>query len=784
MQRSGVVLRACLAVAIVLLAGPRLRAATVTAVFSGRIPCTEQQGVQFCVGDVSTRVESFDGVPLDANVTLPPAAMNGPFPLIVDLHGWSLSKTPAPYVAWAQAGYVVVSYTARGFHASCGSPASRAPDAGLANPNVCAERGWIRLADARYEAHDTQHLAGLLADEGVVLPTKIGVTGASYGGGQSMILAALKNRVMRPDGSLVPWQSPGGLDMTIAAAAPLIPWSDLAYSLTPNGRTLDYRTDNPYGRRGGVQKQSWNALLYGVGLASGFYSAPGVDFASDIQSWNARTGQGEPYDGDPMVEAIQAEITSHHSAYYVDDSVEPAPLFIYNAWTDDLFPVDEALRFWRKTAAKHPGAEIALRLADDFGHSRASLGFGGTAITAKVTAFFDRHLKGTGAAFPVFETYTQACNGAAIEGPFTAADWDALHPAEVRYKSRRTQRFTEAAGSADTAHATDPLGGPSPCRTVPADDDPVAATYRLPAAAGDGYTLLGSPTVIADLAVTGAHAQIVARLWDVASDGMQTLVAHGVYRPRSDNRGPQVFQLHPNAWRFAAGHVPKLELLGQSAPYLRPSNGIFSVTVSTLELRLPVREAPSGKTLRAPAAAVLPPADLEPVGCDLVPRATCRQPSPGADVALALVAGHGNASRLSWRWRSAGSFTTAAVGDPNAGVSFRLCLYDAGGALFTSALAPGDSTCGKRSCWKSTPTGYHYADPRATTGLRSVTLAQSKQDVTTSSVSGRGAALGMPVLPTAGTSVTAQLVTDDDCWSATLASRRNTSRVLKARLTP
>ena len=33
-------------------------------------------------------------------------------------------------------------------------------------------------------------------------------------------------------------------------------------------------------------------------------------------------------------------------------------------------------------------------------------------------------------------------------------------------------------------------------------------------------------------------------------NGMQTLVAHTVYRPRSDNRGPQVFQLHPNGWRF------------------------------------------------------------------------------------------------------------------------------------------------------------------------------------------------------------------------------------------
>src|SRR5207302_11423401 len=152
-----------------------------------------------------------------------------------------------PFVERANDGYVVLSYTARGFHASCGSVASRDPDPTLADPTVCAERGWIHLADARFEGHDTQHLAGLLADEGLVIPDKIGVTGISYGGGQSMLLAALKDRVMLPDGTLVPWRSPGGQDMRIAAAAPIIGWSDLAYALVPSGRTLDYRVQNRYG---------------------------------------------------------------------------------------------------------------------------------------------------------------------------------------------------------------------------------------------------------------------------------------------------------------------------------------------------------------------------------------------------------------------------------------------------------------------------------------------------------------------------------------------------------
>jgi hypothetical protein len=716
------------------------------------------------------------------NLTLPEAALDGPFPLVIELHGWSLGKS-GPQVAWAEAGYAVLSYTARGFHGSCGNAESRMPDATLSNPNVCTERGWIRLADVRYEAHDSQHLAGLLADEGLVIPNKVAATGASYGGGQSMILAALKNRIMLPDGTLVPWRSPGGLDMAIAAAAPMIPWSDLAYSLTPNGRNLDYLTENPYGRRGGVQKQSWNALLYSVGLGTGFYSPIGVDFASDIQSWNVRIGAGEPYEGDPTLQSLLDEITRHHSAYYVDDSVEPAPLFIYNAWTDDLFPVDEAVRFWRKTVAKHPNAEIALLFADDFGHSRATLGFTGAAVIEKVTAFLARHLKGRGDPFPAVETFTQACNGAAIEGPITAPDWDALHPGEVRYTSRRTQRLDGTAGSAENSGATDPLKTAlGPCRTVGAADDPVAATYRLPAATGDGYTLLGAPTVIADLAVTGSNAQIVARLWDVAPDDMQTLVAHTVYRPRMDNRGPQVFQLHPNGWRFAAGHVPKLELLGQSAPYLRPSNGVFTVTVSSLELRLPVAEAPGGKVVKTPADPVLPPAEDEPLGCDLAPRTGCTTPAAARAATLAVRVGkRGALDRLDWRWKSSAT-TPAVFGDPTASTAYALCVYDGQNRLVSSAIAPAGATCGRKPCWSTTGSGFKYADGRrAATGVRTLALASGSGE-TSCAVASQGTRLGVPALPVDAMPVGVQLVNaDGTCWTSSFATaKKHTSTLLKA----
>jgi hypothetical protein len=72
----------------------------------------------------------------------------------------------------------------------------------------------------------------------------------------------------------------------------------------------------------------------------------------------------------------------------------------------------------------------------------------------------------------------------------------------------------------------------------------------------------------------------------------------------------QVFQLHPDAYTFAAGHTAKLELLPNDTPYGRTSNGQLPVTISNLELRLPTLEAPAdlggGIVVQTPATKVVP----------------------------------------------------------------------------------------------------------------------------------------------------------------------------------
>jgi predicted acyl esterase len=581
--------------------------AAIPSVFGGDLTCTPQPSagnVRLCSGPT----HSFDGTKIDANVILPPVPAtgpDGPYPTIGTFHGWGGSKIglDGRTQSWASRGYGVFSMTDRGWGNSCGASD---PD----RTSAQCSKGYNHLMDDRYEVRDAQYLISLLADEGVTQPKKIGVTGPSYGGGISMALAALRDRIMLPDGTLAPWRSPGGKDMRIAAAAPEIPWTDLAYSLMPNGRTLDYVADAPYGNRIGVEKQSFVAGLYALGLAASNYAPPGTDPQADLTTWFGLINAGEPYDQNPQATAIVNEIISHHSSYYIDHSEPPAPLLISNGWTDDLFPPDEAIRFYNRTRTQYPGAQLNLFFMD-YGHQRGQNKAADVALLrARQEAWFDYYLKGAGPA-PAsgqVETLTKVCGGPSA-GPYFAQNWAKISPGEVRYGSAAAQTIPPVAGDPTIGQAFDPITGGGACATASGSDQPGTATYRLPADSGSGYTLMGSPTIVADINSPGPFSQVAARLLDVAPDGTETLVARGLYRPDVSS-GPtgtrQVFQLHPVGWQFAPGHTAKLELLPNDAPYGRVSNGQLPVTVSNLQLRLPVLEQPNGTTISAPAAKVVP----------------------------------------------------------------------------------------------------------------------------------------------------------------------------------
>jgi hypothetical protein len=636
-------LLAALAVVVALVIVPAAAQAAIPSVYGGTIECKVQPSfgnVRLCGGFAGNPADSANSFTLtwdhetkiDVNVILPPASggTEGPYPLIGDFHGWGGSKQglskvePGPELTfeqedariqrWAEEGYAVFSMSDRGWGLSCGKfdPSEEAEEA------VCA-KGYNHLMDDRYEVRDAQYLMSVLAAEGVVDPTKIGATGKSYGGGISMALAALRNREMLPTGELVPWKSPGGQQMEIAAAVPQWPWSDIAYSLAPNGRNLDYVTNSPYkGPSGnfpiGVWKASWSEGLNFAGEELSNYEPK--DPEANIPGWLLRFKAGDPY-SDASINGIVELLSSLHSSFGINHSIAPSPLLIQSGWNDDLFPVDEALRYYERTRAQYPSDPISLYLAD-IGHSRSqNKPADEAAFNVRLDAWFAHYLKDEGASpSSSVEALTTTCPKTTPSGgPLKAADWSGLQPGEIRLQSSGSRTIThgttteEGTGTASSG-AFDPIvGTKSPCTALPtaAVKNEHAVEYSLDPAPAGGFTLMGSPTIIANIQSPSPNSEIAARLLDVSPGGTESLVARGVYRPVGGGQ-QMVFQLHPQGYHFDAGHVAKLELLPSDYPYMRFSNLQANVTISDLELRLPVTEQPGslGGLVQTPQPKVVP----------------------------------------------------------------------------------------------------------------------------------------------------------------------------------
>jgi hypothetical protein len=456
----------------------------------------------------------------------------------------------------------------------------------------------VHLADQRWEARDTQHLLGLLVDQQVSERRALGVTGISYGGGQSIELAYLRDRIRLEDGSFARWRSPDGRRLAIAAAYPRWPWSDLVDSLVPNGRFLDFRAPSDTESRDplGIVKQTYVQGLFFSGLASGVYCgtpprpAPCTDPTADLLRWNARFQAGEPYG--PDARAIADEIYEFHQGFGIRGRT-PSPMLLQSGWTDDLFPPKESIRVYNDSRRR--GGFAAMQLGD-LGHARGSNKANADRyFNDQGSDFFDRWLMGGsgGPGSGQVDAFTQTCpRTAPADGPFTASSYRRLARGTIRFATPGPQTVLAAGGNPLTGAAFDPLaGGGDACRDIAEETAPGTAVAVGPES--EGYTLLGLPTVRARIATTGAFGQLDSRLWDVSPDGRQRLISRGAYRLRDGQSGRVTLQLHGNGWCFEPGHRPKLELLGKDEPFLRPSNpppGAFSVSVSDVEVELPTAE--------------------------------------------------------------------------------------------------------------------------------------------------------------------------------------------------
>jgi pimeloyl-ACP methyl ester carboxylesterase len=530
--------------------------------------CAPQNGVRFCpTTDPATRPASFDGTPIDVDVTLP-ATGDGPFPTILLLHGLGGNKTAfestagegATYSNWAfaQQGYAVVTPTARGFAGSGGT---------------------TFLGDMRYEVRDVQTLVGQLVDQGIVNPASIGSTGISYGGGFSTMLAFLKDRVRLPDGSYAPWTSPQGRPISLTAAWPRWLWSNGETIFTRNGRGPWTRTPT------GVEAQAYANVIFGA-AGIGRVAPAGGDLAGDITLWKSQLDSGK------FSAATQATLDNaykYHGVAAVPGT--PAPLLLQSGWTDALFPVTQSLGAYDHVRKQSPRAPVALQVAD-LGHAPgANHPKDVAAFDAAGLAFFDAWLKGMGAkpAPGSVTAYTTTCPVTAPSGggPYRAASFAGLARGTVRFGTTKALKITSKGASAKLAQELSPAAPTGThCATHQADKTSKAVVSTT----AKGQTLIGQTVITGHVAVKGRYGQLDARVWDRdPKTGLQRLVDRGAYRLKDNEKGSFRFTLDGNGWTFAKGHRIVVELLGRDAPTYGVSPATFSATLTKVKVALPVR---------------------------------------------------------------------------------------------------------------------------------------------------------------------------------------------------
>jgi predicted acyl esterase len=538
----------------------------------------------------SGQVASFDGTQLDATLTLPARRSRRRLPLLVFLHGFLnhkqeyLSETREgtgadrgadayKTVRWnnvwfASRGYAVLNYSARGHGDSAGE---------------------INLASRDVEVRDTQHLTGLLVDHGAPLQrvdrNRIGVIGGSYGGGQTWLLMTT-----RPSPSLEfgTWRSPAGRRLTLAAAVPMYTWTDLLYSLVPNGRHLSGGVD-PEGAASpiGIAKLT---------LLNGFLASAGARLPRQTYAWLARVNAGEPYEaGDPLVEEARRELTGPRSAFYQDGYFEAlrqrrarrVPVLAAQGWTDPLFPAIEVLRMYRRLRGADPRYPIQLYLGD-MEHLTAAVKVPDLRhFHVLGNRLFDRHLRGRGPK-PAMDARAAVtnCDPKRFGPVVKASSFDRLATEE------RTFDLGGPKVTGARAAGPGPLADPvvlsqqrgRGCITTGSGDTAGSAHYEVPLPAP--ATLMGLPRLTVSYTATAPDFELNARLWDIAPDGTRTLIDRGAYRGGPALSGTIEYELFGSAWRLEEGHQLELELLQDDSTFLRPHNVVSAVTVQNARLAL------------------------------------------------------------------------------------------------------------------------------------------------------------------------------------------------------
>ncbi len=507
-----------------------------------------------------------------------------PAPAILTTNGFGGSKGDQAGLgkAYAEKGYVVLSYSGLGFGSSATTPGSgsgckitlddREHD-GAAGKQLIDVLGGLKKADdgttIDYVTKDA------LGHDGKVHPgdVRVGMVGGSYGGQIQFAVA--------------------GIDPRLDTIIPLITWNDLAYSLAPNNTSLP--TNSVSYTTPGTEKIDWTSLFFTVGFADGLQGAvatkdptrlgPCTNFADEACRAKAQMDALGYPDATTVAFARNASVAT----YMKDITI---PVMLGQGQADTLFNLHEAAATYAALKAQKTPVKLIWQ---QWGHSGKPVP--GEFDLAKpdtnyegrlVTQWFDHYLMDKGPSPALDFTYYRPWLDKGDAGPaFTTAPSYPLPGAMTLYgsagKDLVTARSKVTAGSATIAvpaggvplsyTETSALDQSQPVRDLPGGTtglsygplDADLDVVGIPTA-----TLqLSSPTAsVSQAAAPGGQLVAFVKLYDVAPDGTITLPNRLISPIRvTDITKPVTVSLQGIVHRFPKGHTLKLVVSLSDAAY-------------------------------------------------------------------------------------------------------------------------------------------------------------------------------------------------------------------------
>ncbi|MCZ2846854.1 alpha/beta fold hydrolase [Modestobacter sp. VKM Ac-2978] len=516
-----------------------------------------------------------DAVELDTTLYLPDTA--GPAPAVLLAHGFGGSKqsVAADARVLARRGFVVLTWSARGFGASSGQ---------------------IGLNDPRYEVADVSTLIDLLATrDDVVLDgpgdPRVGVAGASYGGAVSLLAAAY--------------------DPRIDAIAPQITWNSLTTAFFPDQAAVAAagtpaavpRTDDA-----GVFKRTWAGLFFGSGSLPTGDGRPGAGgdgaasladdldpaavqaltcgrFRADIcAAYETAASTGE------LTPEVAAVLERSSPAGVLDRIT--APTLLLQGTQDSLFGLGEADANARGITAN--GTDVRMVWFAG-GHDASPSSRVTAELRDEVADWFEVHLTGAdgdtgGFRYPA-PTGLGSGVGRVQGGSQTVSvdEYPGLADGEPV-----ESRAVELAGP--TQPVVTPAGGsPAALTTIPGLGSVGAAlagtTLEIPGQFAafaspeltEALEVVGAPTTTLAVSAPDGTATMFAKLYDVAPDGTTTLPS-GLVAPleltgiSTDPAAPTEVPVTLPAivHRFEAGHTMRVVVSSTDQAYALPASSEVS----------------------------------------------------------------------------------------------------------------------------------------------------------------------------------------------------------------